>query len=265
MQQAADFREESLTLKALIADLDDAAFEKTTQFKCWTINDVFRHLHFWNKAVMVATEGDEAFAAFFEGVGAHMMKGGSLPEYEKAYLDDLSGGALRETWASLVDETADAYAALDPSSRVPWAGPSMSARSAISARQMETWAHGQEVFDVLGTDREEHDRIRNIVVLGINTFGWTFKVRGETPPEPMPFVSLAAPSGELWTYGEAQQSSFIQGDAVEFAQVVTQTRNIGDTGLSVVGEPASEWMSKAQCFAGGANPPPEKGSRFKAG
>ena len=43
----------------------------------------------------------------------------------------------------------------------------MSARSAISARQMETWAHGQEVFDVLGADREEHDRIRNIVVLGL--------------------------------------------------------------------------------------------------
>ena len=96
MQQASDFREESLTLKSLIADLDDAAFEKTTQFKSWTINDVFRHLHFWNKAVMVATEGDEAFATFFEGVGAHMMKGGSLPEYEKAYLDGLSGGALRE-------------------------------------------------------------------------------------------------------------------------------------------------------------------------
>ena len=189
-----------MTLKSLIADLDDAAFEKTTQFKSWTINDVFRHLHFWNKAVMVATEGDEAFATFFEGVGAHMMKGGSLPEYEKAYLDGLSGGALREAWASLVDETADAYAALDPSSRVPWAGPSMSARSAISARQMETWAHGQEVFDVLGADREEHDRIRNIVVLGINTFGWTFKVRGETPPEPMPFVawSLKRRSMDLW-------------------------------------------------------------------
>jgi hypothetical protein len=78
-------------------------------------------------------------------------------------------------------------------------------------------------------------------------------------------VSLVSPSGEVWTYGESQQSNFIQGDAVEFAQVVTQTRNIGDTSLHVVGDPASDWMSKAQCFAGGANPPPEKGSRFKAG
>ena len=33
MQQATDFREESLTLLALIADLDDVGFEQVTQFK----------------------------------------------------------------------------------------------------------------------------------------------------------------------------------------------------------------------------------------
>ena len=43
MQEASDFREESLTLKSLIADLDDSAFEQKTQFKSWTINDVFRN------------------------------------------------------------------------------------------------------------------------------------------------------------------------------------------------------------------------------
>ena len=103
-----------------------------------------------------------------------MAKGGSLPEYEKQYLDGLSGGALRTAWSELVDETAEAYTAMDPSARVPWAGPRMRARSSNSARQLETGAHGQEVFDALGADREEHNRIRNIVVLGVNTFGWTF-------------------------------------------------------------------------------------------
>ena len=87
---------------------------------------------------MVATEGDEVFAVFFESVGAHMMKGGSPPECEKAFLEGLNGGALRNAWTSLFDKRADAYAAFDPSARVPWAGPSISARSAISPRQMET-------------------------------------------------------------------------------------------------------------------------------
>ena len=75
MQQANDFHEESLALKALINAVDEAAFESVTQFKSWTINDVLRHLHFWNKAVMVATEGEEAFGAFFEGVGRAHDKG----------------------------------------------------------------------------------------------------------------------------------------------------------------------------------------------
>ena len=92
---------------------------------------------------MVASQGEEAFGEFFKGVGAHMAKGGSLPEYEKQYLDGLSGGALRTAWSDLVDETAEAYTAMDPSARVPWAGPSMSARSSISARQMETGPTGK--------------------------------------------------------------------------------------------------------------------------
>ena len=38
----------------------------------------------------------------------------------------------------------------------------MSARSSISARLMETWAHGQAVYDRLGVVRVDTDRIRNI-------------------------------------------------------------------------------------------------------
>ena len=263
MQQANDFREESLTLKAVIKDLDDGAFEAVTQFKGWTINDVFRHLHFWNKAVMVASQGEEAFGEFFQGVGAHMTKGGSLPEYEKQYLEGLSGGALRSAWSDLVDETANAYAAMDPSARVPWAGPSMSARSSISARQMETWAHGQEVFDLLGVERQEQDRIRNIAHLGVSTYGWTFKNRKEPIPEPAPFVELIGPSGAVWTWNDPQEDNVVRGSAVEFSQVVTQVRNIADTDLETRGATAARWMEVAQCFAGPAETPPAQGARHK--
>lgn len=41
----------------------------------------------------------------------------------------------------------------------------MSARSCITARQMETWAHGQEIFDALGVVRRDGDRIRNVAHL----------------------------------------------------------------------------------------------------
>jgi uncharacterized protein (TIGR03084 family) len=129
---------------------------------------------------------------------------------------------------------------------------------------METWAHGQEVYDVLGVERIDDDRIRNIVVLGVNTYGWTYLVRKEEPLGPMPFVRLTAPSGELWTYGEDDGVNRIEGSATEFCQVVTQTRNIKDTALNVTGPVALDWMSKAQCFAGGRNDPPAPGTRYRA-
>ena len=82
----------------------------------------------------------------------------------------------------------------DPKARLKWPGPDMSARSSITARLMETWAHGQEVYDHLGVVRQNADRIQNIVVLGVNTFGWTYATRKQTPPGPMPHRSNGAMS-----------------------------------------------------------------------
>ena len=154
-----------------------------------------------------------------------------------------------------------AYQQADPSDRVAWVGPSMSARSSITARQMETWAHGQAIADELGIERSEDDRIRNIVVLGVNTFGWSFKVRGMEVPEEPPALRLTSPSGELWEYGSPDSDQVIRGMAHEFAQVVTQTRNIADTQLVCEGEVAQLWMKNAQCFAGAPAEPPAQGVR----
>ena len=111
----------------------------------------------------------------------------------------------------------------------------MSARSFITARLMETWAHGQEVYDVLGAERTEHDYIRNIAMLGVNTFGWTFVNRKEPVPETKPWIRLTAPSGELWEWNEPSDAERIEGPAVAFCQVVAQTRNIADVDLAAAG------------------------------
>ena len=154
------------------------------------------------------------------------------------------------------------FVEVDPKKRLKWAGPDMSARSSISARLMETWAHGQEVFDQSGVVRENTDTIRSIAVLGTNTFGWTYATRGETPPGPMPYVKLTAPSGAIWEFGDPSEGECIEGAAADFCQVVTQVRNIADTDLSVTGEVSRDWMSKAQCFAGAPETPPPPGTRF---
>lgn len=258
LQQAIDFREESDVLFELLETVDDADFERPTQFKQWTVNDVLVHLHFWNMAADQSLNDPNGFMALFGELGKSLADG-SLREFENEKIAE-RGKALLAAWHRFYREMADRWTDLDPKHRVKWAGPEMSVRSSATARQMETWAHGQEVFDLFGRERQEHDRIRNIVVLGINTYAWGFKVRRMPVSEPMPFVSLTAPSGAEWTFGERGASS-VTGSAVGFAQIVTQTRNVADTDIVTVGEAAELWMKHAQCFAGPPETPPARGER----
>lgn len=260
MQQAEDFRAECQAVERLLGGLVDADYARATGFKGWTIDQVLRHLHVWNRAADLSLQDGDAFKAWLRAAGPHIAKGG-LPAYEAMELDGLSGKALLEQWAAFYPPMCDRFAATDPAERVAWAGPSMSARSSITARLMETWAHAQAVYDELGVERQNGDRIRNIVVLGLNTYGWTFKNRGEDAPQPVPYLNLTAPSGELWTFGEESAVERIDGLAAEFCQVVTQARNIADTALRVTGPNATRWMATAQCFAGPPQDPPAPGTR----
>lgn len=259
MQQADDFLLESEALHGLLKDLEAVAFDRATAFKGWTLNNVIRHLHVWNLAAELSLTDEAGFDALFAQVGESVS--GGLREFEESYLDGLSGQALLSTWRQGYQSVAAQFRVADPSRRVKWAGPGMSARSSITARLMETWAHGQEVYDEFGRVRKNADRIKNIVVLGNNTYGWTYSVRGEVPPTPVPHLVLTAPSGETWALNEPSETERIEGLAEEFCQVVTQVRNIADTDLKVVGRVAADWMSKAQCFAGPPETPPAPGER----
>jgi uncharacterized protein (TIGR03084 family) len=149
----------------------------------------------------------------------------------------------------------------DPKRRLPWFGPDMGVRMFTTARLMETWAHGQEIYDLVGASRKPSDRLHAIATLGVKTFGWTFANRGIDPPGPPPYVRLVGPSGTIWEWNEPSDDERVSGTALDFCHVVTQGRNIADTKLDVTGTVATHWMSIAQCFAGGASAPPAPGER----
>jgi len=163
-----------------------------------------------------------------------------------------TGTKLYAAWRETFAKTADNYVSANPDKRVKWGGPDMSTRSCIIARQMETWAHAQAIFDVLGQTRIDADRLKNVAHIGVTTYSWSFKVNGL----------------EIWEWNEPpnekdKQDNKLEGRATEFSQVVTQCRNIGDTSLKMTGEAATKWMNIAQCFAGGAETPPPAGSRHR--
>jgi uncharacterized protein (TIGR03084 family) len=179
------------------------------------------------------------------------------------WLEGVKNRALLHRWRDFYRDVSDRFLVADPKKRVKWAGPDMSALSSITARLMETWAHGQAVYDLLGKERGNTDRIKNIAILGINTFGWTFTNRGLAIPSDPPHVRLTAPSGTIWEWNPPSQENLVEGSAVEFCQVVTQVRSLANTKLKVIGATATSWMSIAQCFAGPPENPPAPGSRFR--
>ena len=260
--QPLDFRDESESLYQLVASCDESVFARPTQFKCWTVEDVLVHLHMWNQVADWALHQPERFSTFMDEVRLAQRQGEHHQRVAYRWLGELRGKRLLDQWHRYYSEMAVRFSVADPRQRVKWAGPDMTVEMSITARQMETWSHGQAIFDLLGKERQEADRIQNIVLLGVMTFGWTFDNRGIDRPTVKPYVNVSGPSGAVWHWNPPSQSDRIDGEAIDFARVVTQVRNVADTELVVTGDAANRWMSMAQCFAGPVEEPPAPGTRF---
>jgi uncharacterized protein (TIGR03084 family) len=264
LPQAADFLAEADDLHALLVTLPDAGWARATLFKQWTINDIVQHLHDGDLMAAASVEGPREFAQFRSERQALLDGGLTRLQAARQRLADLTGARLLERWHAQARELAGQLSALPTDTRLKWAGPDMGLRMFTTARQMETWAHGQAIYDLLGETRKPADRLRNIAEIGVRTYGWTFANRRRPVPGPAPYVRLVAPSGAIWEWNDHTPDDAIEGNALDFCQVVTQVRNVADTGLKVNGEPASIWMSLAQCFAGPPEDPPAPGVRHVA-
>ncbi len=264
LQESLDLRAEADELHAFLETLGEEDWGRPTAFLHWTPWDVVAHLHFFDRVSMLALTGRDAFAAkrdeYIKGLGAGLTGA----EIARREFGELGPAHLLGRWLETSHEMATQLGESDPKRRLPWFGPDMGVRMLTTARYMEVWAHGQEVYDLRRVRRTATDRIKNIAVIGMKTFGWTFVNRGLEVPGAAPYVRLIAPSGEIWEWNEPSESERICGDAVDFCHVVTQGRNIADTRLEVVGEIANRWMSIAQCFAGGPVDPPKPGERSGA-
>lgn len=256
-----DLREEGDELYQLLDEMDTAYWTQVSTFKAWTVWDVIAHLHLSDHMALTSLRSSDDFKTLMRD----MAKSGSMRAYTNAWLTEdghsANGPELLIRWRSMFLELCAALSEADPDERFAWAGPGMKARMFATARQMETWAHGWEIYDLRQVERRHSDRLKNIATIGVRTFGWSFTNRKLAKPETAPYIELTAPSGAVWTFNDEDTTNLVRGSAVEFCQVVTQVRNIADTHLQVSGDTAHAWMAIAQCFAGPPEDPPAPGSR----
>lgn len=249
-----DLAAEQEVLDALVAPLDEAGWATPTPAEGWDVRDQIAHLAYFDGAAVLAATDPAAFQRDLDDARAG---GDALMARVVAEGRSRSGGAVLAWWRAERARFQPVFRRLDPSSRVPWFGPPMSAASKVTARLMETWAHGQDVADALGATREPTARLRHVAHIAVGARPFSYLVRGLDPPAAPVRVELDAPSGDRWTWGPEDAADAVAGPALDFCLVLTRRRHVADTALVATGPLAEEWLAIGQAFAG----PPGDGRR----
>ncbi len=239
-----DLLAEHADLDALVAGLDEDGWDVPTPAPGWAVRDQISHLWFFDQRALLALTDPVAFA---EDARALLASGST--EASVVPGRSMSGRDLLDAWRRDRSALVETARGVDASVRVPWYGPAMGARSFVTARLMETWAHGQDVADALGAQREPTARLRHVAHIGVRARPFSYAVNGREMPDAEVFVSLNAPDGDVWKWGVPGGDAVV-GPALDFCLVVTQRRHPADTALEVRGPAAEEWISIAQAFAG---------------
>ena len=256
-----DLLAEYVELAGLCESLDAAAWQQATAFHGWTPWDEIAHLCYFDETALLATHDAPRFAREAAALSQRSAQGEQISAIARASYGQLDGAALLAHWRPRFQALVAALAALDPKARLPWYGPAMSARSFATARLMETWAHGQDIWDAARRRRPGSARLKHIAHLGVTTFGWTFVNRGLAVPELAPYLALQAPDGSSWTWGDPASAHWVSGSAEDFCLLVTQRRHLADTALRYSDGPVATWLLMAQCFAGPPADGPAAGVR----
>lgn len=256
-----DLIAEQQALDDVVAALPGDDWELATPSPGWSVGDQIGHLTYFDGTAALAITDTEAFVAHRDRLVADLADSDAVDEITLGAFRRLDPADRLAAWRRGRDELAAAARRLDDTARIEWYGPSMGAKSFLTARLMEAWAHGQDVCDAVGATRPSTDRLRHIAQLGVITRGWSYAVRGETVPDDEVGVELTAPSGDTWAWGTGDAHQSVTGPAEDFCLVVTQRRHVDDTALTVSGGAAREWMTHAQAFAGGPTTGPAPGTR----
>ena len=177
-----DLIAEQDALDEVVSRLTDEQWGLPTPSPRWAVTDQIGHLTYFDRDAAIAITDPIAYTVRRDLLMSKFTDNEAVDDATLGDFRTLSPPEQLAAWRQARSELEAAARTLDDSSRVEWYGPSMGARSFITARLMEVWAHGTDVCDTVGAQRTPSDRLRHIAQLGVITRGWSYAVRGQTAP-----------------------------------------------------------------------------------
>jgi uncharacterized protein (TIGR03084 family) len=248
-QLLSDLASEGDRLRAAVADLTDAGWRTPTPSPGWDVAAQIAHLAWADEVAFLAVRAAGGDSAGWDAV-TRLAAADPQGFVDTAALAGAGQppAAILARWDTARAELAAALPGAQ--GRVPWFGPPMSPTSMATARLMETWAHGLDVYEALGIVPVVTEAVRHVCHLGVRTRDFAFAQRHLVRPAEEFRIELTGPGGVTWTWGPPDAAQRVTGSAYEFARLVTRRIHRDDTALVAVGEEAEAWLAIAQAFAG---------------
>ncbi|GAC1411545.1 MAG: TIGR03084 family metal-binding protein [Actinomycetota bacterium] len=240
-----ELRQEQADLEAIVRDLSDEQWHRATPSAGWTVKDQMSHLADTEDiAYDTATNGSRS-------LNVEAARYSSAEAFTEAMCDKgrpLPPGEVLKWWLAGSARLRALLSTLDPKQRIPW-GLGMSARSFVTARLMEHWAHGLDVRAASGLPPNITPRLRNVAWLITNASGYAFSYARRPKPEGSLRVDLLAPGDQLWSFGPEDATDRITGDAAEYCILGVQRMRLEDAkSLRAQGPLAEQTLQVLRAF-----------------
>jgi len=239
-----DLEAEQLELQAVVAAIDADAWLTATPAWGWDVRDTIAHLADTDEmAIDTARGGPYAI----NDVAARAASGADVTYHGVLRGRRLTGRDVAAWWVDTSAAERSMLLALPADARVQW-GIGMRTPSFVTARLMETWAHGLDVRAALGVRAVDTDRLAHVAWLATRALPYAYSVAGMQPPEAPLRVELSLPSGLPWTFGPETAADRITGSAGDYCRVFVHRLRPADTNLVIEGATARTAIAIARAF-----------------
>ena len=240
-----DLAAEQRDLREQLVAIDPDAWLRPTPARGWDVRDTIAHLADTDEMAIATATGRPGSINDRAGVSA---SGEDVTYQGVLYGRRRAGAEVLAWWESTAAAEHEMFRSIDPGVRVPW-GIGMRPPSLVTARLMETWAHGLDVLAALGVEPRDTDRLAHVAWLATRALPYAYTVAGREPPADAIRVELTLPSGAKWNMGPDTAVNRITGPAGEYCRVfVHRLRPADATALRAEGPAAIDALAVARAF-----------------